>query len=382
MKRILLFKSLIPISLTLFGIEFGSRIIANQPISTSRAKLHKNGLKTNLENSSAIHESWGNIKTNYFFGDFAERISQKDFLNSNNEKKLVNENSCRYLILGDSYSFGWLVDYEEAFPTLIQNHLKKELNKEIEFINSAVSGWGIADYSSYIKIYKNKLEKAHLKGIIVFINFDDPKRAAYSNLYQIKNYGNSFSIEGSNKLFYSNKGRIKRFLSQKFIKDIYNWSQKNLNVSRLLKNLLLNGHIVRDPFGRNLSKSTQSKLNNKFKTSSERIAVVEKALIDLSNISSDIAPLNLIHTGILKSKDYPNHHINEYFFSNKGQNFLASQNMLFDFSTIKEKILLEDNEIIKFDSHPNKLGHLKISKNILASNSKNSLKKFIKLTCQ
>ena len=56
--------------------------------------------------------------------------------------------------------------------------------------------------------------------------------------------------------------------------------------------------------------------------------------------------------------------------------------MLFDFSTIKEKILLEDNEIIKFDSHPNKLGHLKISKNILASNSKNSLKKFIKLTCQ
>ena len=145
---------------------------------------------------------------------------------------------------------------------------------------------------------------------------------------------------------------------------------------------MLTGHIVRDPFGRNLSFSTEFNLNNKFKTSSERIAVVERALIDLSNISSDIAPLNLIHTGILKSKDYPNHHINEYFFSNKGQNFLASQNMLFDFSTIKEKILLEDNEIIKFDSHPNKLGHLKISKNILASNSKNSLKKFIKLTCQ
>ena len=76
MKRILLFKSLIPISLTLFGIEFGSRIIANQPISTSRAKLHKNGLKTNLENSSAIHESWGNIKTNYFFGDFAKNIQK------------------------------------------------------------------------------------------------------------------------------------------------------------------------------------------------------------------------------------------------------------------------------------------------------------------
>ena len=102
MKRILLFKSLIPISLTLFGIEFGSRIIANQPISTSRANLNKNGLKTNLENASAIHESWRNIKTNYFFGDFAERISQKDFLNSKNEKKLVNENSCKYLILGDS----------------------------------------------------------------------------------------------------------------------------------------------------------------------------------------------------------------------------------------------------------------------------------------
>ena len=382
MKRILLFKSLIPISLTLFGIEFGSRIIANQPISTSRANLHKNGLKTNLENSSAIHESWGNIKTNYFFGDFAERISQKDFLNSNNEKKLLNENSCRYLILGDSYSFGWLVDYEEAFPTLIQNHLQKELNKEIEFINSAVSGWGIADYSSYIKIYKNKLEKAELKGIIVFINFDDPQRAAYSDLYTIKKYGNSFSIEASNKLFYSNEGRIKRFLSQKFIKDIYNWSQKNLNISRLLKNLLINGHIVRDPIGINLSKLTQSKLNNKFKTFSERIAVVEKALIDLTNISSDIAPLNLIHTGILKSKDYPNHPINEYFFSNKGQNYLASQNMLFDFSTINEKILLEDNEIIKFDSPPNELGHLKISKNILASNSKNSLKKFIQLTCK
>jgi len=44
-----IFKSFIPIVLTLLGLEIGSQIIVYQPIMTTYKKLHQNGMESNIE---------------------------------------------------------------------------------------------------------------------------------------------------------------------------------------------------------------------------------------------------------------------------------------------------------------------------------------------
>ena len=181
-----LFKQFIPFLLTFVGIEIGSRIVAYQLISTSWREIQSNGLVTNINNSVGLHEFWENGIKEYAFGDYANRIS----LNSKPNSTKIQGESCSYLILGDSYTFGWLVEFEEAFPSLIENYLNKNLsdNRSISFINSAAGGWGLADYPAYLEIFKEKLQRLNLNGIIVFVNIDDGRRAANSNLYSISKF--------------------------------------------------------------------------------------------------------------------------------------------------------------------------------------------------
>ena len=232
--------TLIFIFLTFFGIEVSSLIITNQPISTSWRKVNKNGLLSNIENGKARHNFWGGIKQRYAFGEFGNRISLNYENNKEVYRKLSNENSCKYLILGDSSPFGWLIDYEKIYPTLIEKHLSKEFDNKLVFINSTSGGWGIADYHAYLDIYKNKLNKINLNGIIIIVNFDDARRAKNSNLYETKKVGDSIAIYRSNKFYYSKSGRIKRFFNQKFILPYYNFSQIHFNSARVIKNAFLN----------------------------------------------------------------------------------------------------------------------------------------------
>jgi len=138
----ILIKSLIPIALTLLGLEIGSRIVAYQPIATTYKKLYQNGVKSNLENDSAIHEFWNNGIKTYMFSDYANRISSNALHDSNRIKRIRHEDSCNYLLLGDSLSFGYLVDYEETFPTLIEAYFNnsKIYGKSYAFINAASPG--------------------------------------------------------------------------------------------------------------------------------------------------------------------------------------------------------------------------------------------------
>jgi len=88
---------------------------------------------------------------------------------------------------------------------------------------------GLADYPAYLDVYKDKLSKADLNGIIVFINASDAKRAAVSSLYSASSNNNSIFITRSNKAYTSRIGFIERFLSHPLIAPIYNASQIHSN---------------------------------------------------------------------------------------------------------------------------------------------------------
>jgi len=363
-KENTILKILIPITLTLLGVEIGSRIVAYQPIMTTYKKLHQNGMSSNIENSSAIHEFWDNGIKVYTFGEYANRISSNKAHDSSIVKKISHKDSCNYLVLGDSFSFGYLVDYEEAFPTLIEAYLNNnnDNDKVIRYINAASPGWGLADYPAYLDVYKDKLSKANLDGIIVFINSGDAKRASASGLYRTVSNNNSISIARLNKAYASKSGLIKRFLSYPLIAPVYNKSQIHSNTARLLKNILLNKMIFVDPRKRKtgadgvcyagcrigLSQSSAIKESQPVASfSSEDKVKINQSIFDLHQVSSEIAPLLLIYVGTSPQKSW--HPENRYFFLPEGREFLSSTEIMFDFSTTKSSSAAHR---IKFNAHP------------------------------
>ena len=89
MRLSVILKNLMPIFFTLLSLEIGSRFIAHQPITTTWRKVHKNGLLSNRSNIRAIHEYWNNRRIIYRFGNYANRISNREWDQSKNINHLL-----------------------------------------------------------------------------------------------------------------------------------------------------------------------------------------------------------------------------------------------------------------------------------------------------
>lgn len=75
----------------------------------------------------------------------------------------------RVLCLGDSYTFGWLVDEADCYVSLISKKFPKH-----EFLNGGAGGWGAADYVSFTEEFAESLKP---QTILVFLNFEDISRS-------------------------------------------------------------------------------------------------------------------------------------------------------------------------------------------------------------
>jgi hypothetical protein len=64
----------------------------------------------------------------------------------------------RILVLGDSFTFGYGVENNEAFPAQLEMLLSNHLNRRVEVINSGVPGWSTAQYWIFLKEYGFDLE--------------------------------------------------------------------------------------------------------------------------------------------------------------------------------------------------------------------------------
>lgn len=63
-----------------------------------------------------------------------------------------DEDTTRFLLLGDSFTFGYGVEGDETYPKLLEEKFKKEFpDRKIEVINAGITGWGTSQYSDYLK---------------------------------------------------------------------------------------------------------------------------------------------------------------------------------------------------------------------------------------
>ena len=57
----------------------------------------------------------------------------------------------RVLVLGDSFTFGYGVENDEAFPARLEALLYNRINRRVEVLNSGVPGWSTAQYWIFLR---------------------------------------------------------------------------------------------------------------------------------------------------------------------------------------------------------------------------------------
>jgi lysophospholipase L1-like esterase len=81
----------------------------------------------------------------------------------------------RVLCVGDSYTFGWLVEEEKCFVSQLAARATN-----FEFLNGGAGGWGTAQYVSFVEEFGQTLAP---KAVVVFLNFDDIRRSMEGGLW-------------------------------------------------------------------------------------------------------------------------------------------------------------------------------------------------------
>ncbi|MEM7621308.1 MAG: SGNH/GDSL hydrolase family protein [Pseudomonadota bacterium] len=75
-----------------------------------------------------------------------ERIDKKD------------KNTFRIVVIGDSFTFGWGVNFEETYVQVLEKELKQKVSKHIEVINFGRPGASATTYLRFMKSYVKSLE--------------------------------------------------------------------------------------------------------------------------------------------------------------------------------------------------------------------------------
>ena len=130
------------------------------------------GLRVNKSNGRALHQ-------------FQDRVTYYQFAYPHIRDSQLKENAIQILTLGDSFTFGWLLDKKDAYVHLLQEYTDVEFGEgKFNFINAATIGWGTADYVSYVEEFGDKINP---NIILAFLNHDDIGRSIKGNRYTLEN---------------------------------------------------------------------------------------------------------------------------------------------------------------------------------------------------
>ena len=216
------------------------------------------------------------------------------------------------LFIGSSISLGWGVAFEEAYPQIIQNNLIKD-SLDFQVLNGSVGNYNTYRYVNNFLMHQRQVNPDYLV-VNYFINDSETLPVGVSNWF-VKNSQLCATLSLTLRKMMSKKGQN--------LKEYYTnlYDDKNVGFIEMKKSL--------------------KKLSDYGKENNIPIFLV---------VIPDIHFL----------EDYPFKLVNQKMKTISSElNF-----MYFDLLPSLEGIPFEDLQIIKGDSHPNKLGHQKISESL------------------
>lgn len=162
--------SIFTILLLLFCIEILISIIVPQNLSGVWITISKRGYHLNKDLITVQHEhKVDNRKVTYRFNKWHLRGGE------------INKKARKVLALGDSFTFGWLLDEENTYLSLLQKKCNTTFGKDqIQILNGATGGWGLVHCLNYLEEFGDRIQPDL---VLIYFNTDDLGRSLYKNTY-------------------------------------------------------------------------------------------------------------------------------------------------------------------------------------------------------
>lgn len=145
------------------------RLAAPQPLNGFWTIDTPTGLRVNKSSGWSRHQ-------------FGRRIVHYHFFPPHLRDTPIKDGAIHILMLGDSFTFGWLLKQEDTYVHHLQELADSEFGAGVfQFLNAGVGGWGTADYVAYVEEFGD-LVRPDI--VLVFIHTDDIGRSLRYGLYK------------------------------------------------------------------------------------------------------------------------------------------------------------------------------------------------------
>ncbi len=211
-KNLLLFTISVLVSLCI--AELLVRIILPQDKLVTWLEMHPQGFMMNQKGGEASQEHNGNL-INYSFTDSRLRSS----------KSASDFGAKKVLALGDSFTFGLLLQEEGSYIHLLNEKLKTSGADSVQILNGGVGGAGLADWPAWLE-YNGVSIQPDI--ILYFLNIHDLERALSKNIYVVQR----------DSLIKSQRWKPRGFMQSLGKQSWYRWLQGNSELFTLIVKVL------------------------------------------------------------------------------------------------------------------------------------------------
>ena len=193
--------------------EIAVRLIAPKDLSGMWSERTPRGGNINRKNWTVRHQLHDRI-LHYRFNDLHLRGGP------------IGAGMNRVLSVGDSFTFGWLVDETNTFVARFNAQAARDFPAEtFEFLNGGIAGCGTADYVAFVEDFAPQIKPA---AIVVFMNGDDVERSVCSGLFALA-AGDSNSVVPVTHQVIAASLRDRLHSSK-----IYQWALEHLELMQLV----------------------------------------------------------------------------------------------------------------------------------------------------
>jgi lysophospholipase L1-like esterase len=157
------------LGVTLGGGEVLVRLIAPQPLNGRWTEMSPGGVLVNRACWKARHEK--------------ENIVVSYRINEHHLRGGPIGPGKRVLVLGDSFTFGWLLPEEDTYVHLLGEQADAVFGAgRVQLLNGGRGGWGSADYLAFVEEFGDEIAP---DAVLVFLSFADIHRSVGSGLYRL-----------------------------------------------------------------------------------------------------------------------------------------------------------------------------------------------------
>lgn len=326
---------LLSVVITLVIAEFMVRGFLPQNRMVTWLETHPKGFMMNQAGGSSFQQ-FADRTANYSFTKQRLRGQEKDSTNKN-----------RILAIGDSFTFGLLLNQEHTFTHQLNQNLKQAGNDSTVILNGGVGGAGLADWPLWLETY-GKDVAPHI--VLYYLNVSDLDRALSKNLFVLQN----------DSLIKSMRWQPQTFMFKLGKKGWYRWLQAKSDIANILVKLMWK-HLYFKDVTHNFNAEESSYLipdyDDFLLESDYSLNLGLKLISRIHNwCSANNCELIVTTTGFFEQKEQPDH--TSKLYNSILESGLPSNIPFYDNTTCVNDLASNDlnNIRIPIDLHPNELG--------------------------